>query len=174
MSLHIRPATSADAELVFDLICELAVYEKLRHEVVATAQTIRETVFGPNSCTEVLIAEWNGEPAGFAIFFATYSTFLGRQGIFLEDIYVREALRGHGIGKRLLAEVARVAVERQCGRLEWSVLDWNKPAIDFYESLGAEAQSEWIRYRMTGEALAALAKSCDNDRDGHSERSSAT
>jgi len=120
-------------------------------------ETICETIFGPDSCTEVLIAEWNGEPAGFAIFFATYSTFLGRQGIYLEDIYVREELRGHGIGKRLLAEVARVAVDRQCGRLEWSVLDWNKPAIDFYESLGAEAQSEWIRYRMTGEALQALA-----------------
>ncbi|MDZ4657959.1 MAG: GNAT family N-acetyltransferase [Bythopirellula sp.] len=157
MSIHIRPATSADAELVFGLICKLAVYEKLRHEVVATVETICETIFGPDSCTEVLIAEWNGEPAGFAIFFATYSTFLGRQGIYLEDIYVREELRGHGIGKRLLAEVARVAVDRQCGRLEWSVLDWNKPAIDFYESLGAEAQSEWIRYRMTGEALQALA-----------------
>jgi GNAT superfamily N-acetyltransferase len=161
-SLHIRPATSADAELVFELICELAVYEKLRHEVVATAETIRETVFGPGSCTEVLIAEWHGEPAGFAIFFATYSTFLGRQGIYLEDVYVREALRGHGIGKRLLAEVARVAVERKCGRLEWSVLDWNKPAIDFYESLGAEAQSEWIRYRLCAEEMQALARNMES------------
>lgn len=159
--LHIRSATSADAELVFELICELADYEKLRHEVVATVETIRETVFGPGSCTEVLIAEWQGEPAGFAIFFATYSTFLGRQGIYLEDIYVREAVRGHGIGKQLLAEVARLAVQRSCGRLEWSVLDWNKPAIDFYESLGAEAQSEWLRYRLTGEALMALASKCE-------------
>ncbi len=169
--LHIRPATSADAELVFELVCELADYERLRHEVVATVETIRETVFGSGSCTNVLIAEWQGEPAGFAIFFATYSTFLGRQGIYLEDIYVREALRGHGIGKRLLAEVGRVAVERQCGRLEWSVLDWNKPAIDFYESLGAEAQSEWVRYRLTGEALVRLAEASGGC---HSEGSSAT
>lgn len=159
-TLGIRPATSADAELVFALICELADYEKLRHEVVATADTIRDTVFGPGSCTEVLIAELDGEPAGFAIYFATYSTFLGRQGIYLEDVYVREAKRGQGIGKRLLAEVARVAVERQCGRLEWSVLDWNKPAIEFYESLGAKAQSEWIRYRITGEELRQLAENC--------------
>jgi GNAT superfamily N-acetyltransferase len=159
MPITIRPATSADAELVFDLICELAVYEKLRHEVVATVDSIRETVFGDGSCTEVLIAEVDGEPAGFAIFFATYSTFLGRQGIYLEDIYVREALRGQGIGKRLLSEVARIAVERECGRLEWSVLDWNKPAIDFYESLGANAQSEWIRYRITGDELRGLGES---------------
>jgi GNAT superfamily N-acetyltransferase len=158
MTLHIRPGTAADAELLFTLICELADYEKLRHEVVATSDSIRETVFGPGSCTETLIAEWNGKPAGFAIYFATYSTFLGRQGIYLEDIYVRESLRGQGIGKQLLAEVARVAVERRCGRLEWSVLDWNQPAIDFYESLGAEPLSEWIKYRITGDALVALAK----------------
>jgi GNAT superfamily N-acetyltransferase len=157
INVRIRPATSADAALVFDLICELAVYEKLRHEVVATVDSIRETVFGDGSCTEVLIAEVDGESVGFAIFFATYSTFLGRHGIYLEDIYVREAQRGQGIGKRLLAEVARVAVKRQCGRLEWSVLDWNQPAIDFYESLNAKAQSEWIRYRITGEELQHLA-----------------
>ncbi len=156
-TIHIRPATIDDAELVFALINELAVYEKLEHEVVATLETSRESIFGPNSCTDVLIAELDGEPAGFAIFFATYSTFLGRKGIYLEDIYVREALRGQGIGKRLLAGVARVAVERQCGRLEWSVLDWNKPSIDFYDSLGAVPHKEWIRYRMTGEALDALA-----------------
>lgn len=161
-NINIRPGTSADATVIFDLICELAVYEKIRHEVVATAESIRETVFGPGSCTEVLIAEVDGEPVGFAIFFATYSTFLGRQGMYLEDIYVREAKRGQGIGKRLLAEVAQIAVKRQCGRLEWSVLDWNKPAIDFYESLGAKAQSEWIRYRITGEELQALAAKCDS------------
>lgn len=162
MSLHIRPATEADADLVFELICELADYEKLRHEMVADADTIRKTAFGPDSCSEVLLAEWNGEPAGFAIFFATYSTFLGRQGIYLEDIYVREALRGNGIGKRLLAEVARMTVERECGRLEWSVLDWNKPSIDFYDNLGALPQNEWIRYRMTGDALQALANRADS------------
>jgi GNAT superfamily N-acetyltransferase len=161
-ALRIRPATSADAELIFSLICELADYEKLRHEVVATADSIRETVFGPGSCTEVLIAELDGEVVGFAIFFATYSTFLGRQGIYLEDIFVRKPNRGQGIGKRLLAEVARVAVARQCGRLEWSVLDWNKSAIDFYESLGAKAQNEWIRYRITGGELEQLAASVTN------------
>ncbi len=155
--IHIRPATINDAELVFTLINELAAYEKLEHEVVATLESSREAIFGPNSCTDVLIAEFAGTPAGFAIFFATYSTFLGRQGIYLEDIYVREPLRGQGIGKQLLAEVARTAVERQCGRLEWSVLDWNKPSIDFYDGLGAVPHKEWIRYRMTGTALQALA-----------------
>lgn len=159
-NLSIRSATIADSNTIYALICELADYEKLRHEVVATADTIRETVFGSGSCTEVLIAELEGEPVGFALFFATYSTFLGRQGIYLEDVYVREAVRGQGIGKRLLAEVARVAVERNSGRLEWSVLDWNQPAIDFYESVGAKAQSEWIRYRITGEELKALAGEC--------------
>jgi GNAT superfamily N-acetyltransferase len=158
----IRTATSTDAALIFELICELATYEKLRHEVVATVDSIHDTVFGDKSCTEVLIAEFGGQAAGFAIFFATYSTFLGRQGIYLEDIYVREPLRGQGIGKRLLAEVAQIAVERNCGRLEWSVLDWNKPAIDFYESLGAQAQSEWIRYRITGEDLRMLAAKCES------------
>lgn len=157
MSLQIRPATSDDAGILYSLICELADYEKLRHEVVATVDSIRETVFGPESCTEAIIAEWNGEPVGFALYFATYSTFLGRQGIYLEDVYVREELRGRGIGKRLLSEVARVAMERECGRLEWSVLDWNKPAIDFYESIGAVAQDEWIRYRLTGEGIKRLA-----------------
>ena len=161
--IHIRPAVIADAELVYALICELADYEKLRHEVVATVESSRESIFGSDSCTEVLIAELHGEPVGFAIYFSTYSTFLARQGIYLEDIYVREAVRGQGIGKQLLSAVARVAAERQCGRLEWSVLDWNKPAIDFYESLAAEAQSEWIKYRLTGDALQALANQCDTD-----------
>ena len=162
-NVNIRPAVVADAELVFALICELADYEKLRHEVVATVESSREWIFGHNSCTEVLIAELDGEPVGFAIYFVTYSTFLARQGIYLEDIYVREAKRGQGVGKQLLAAVARVAADRQCGRLEWSVLDWNKPAIDFYESLGAEAQSEWIKYRLTGDALQSLANQCDSD-----------
>lgn len=156
--LKIRTATSDDAELLFAMICELADYEKLRHEVVATVDLIRETVFGADSCTEALIAELEGQPAGFALFFATYSTFLGRQGIYLEDVYVRESLRGRGIGKQLLTAVASLAVERKCGRLEWSVLDWNQPAIDFYDSLGALPQGEWIRYRLTGEALEALGR----------------
>lgn len=161
-SIHIRPATIVDAELIYALICELADYEKLRHEVVATIESSRESIFGAGSCTEVLIAELDGEAVGFAIYFATYSTFLARQGIYLEDIYVREAVRGQGIGRQLLSAVARVASDRQCGRLEWSVLDWNRPAIDFYESLGAEAQSEWIKYRLTGDALQTLADQCDS------------
>jgi GNAT superfamily N-acetyltransferase len=161
-AIQIRRGTIADAELIYSLICELADYEKLRHEVVATVETCRESLFGPESCSEVLIAELHGEPAGLAIYFSTYSTFLARNGIYLEDIYVRESLRGRGIGKQLMAGVAKVAVERECGRLEWSVLDWNQPAIDFYEALGAVAQSEWIKYRLTGDALAKLATNCDS------------
>lgn len=159
-SIKIRRGTIADAELIYSLICELADYEKLRHEVVATVESCRESLFGQQSCSEVLIAELDREPAGLAIYFSTYSTFLARNGIYLEDIYVRESLRGRGIGKQLLAAVAKVALERECGRLEWSVLDWNKPAIDFYEALGAVAQSEWIKYRLTGDALAKLAAEC--------------
>ena len=165
MTLQIRQAVTSDAELLFAMICELADYEQLRHEVVATAESIRESVFDPGSCTESLIAELDGKPVGFALFFATYSTFLGRQGIYLEDIFVRPSHRGRGVGKRLLAEVARIAVDRGCGRLEWSVLDWNKPAIDFYERLGARAQSEWIRYRITGDELKNLAGQGQTVRD---------
>lgn len=161
-AIQIRRGTSVDAELIYSLIYELADYEKLRHEVVATVETCRESIFGEQSCSEVLIAEVDGEPAGLAIFFSTYSTFLARNGIYLEDIYVRESLRGRGIGKQLLAAVAKVAVERECGRLEWSVLDWNQPAIDFYEALGAVPQSEWIKYRLTGDALAKLAAECES------------
>lgn len=159
--IQIRRGTIDDAELIYSLICELADYEKLRHEVVATVDTCRESIFGPQSCSEVLIAELDGKSAGLAIYFSTYSTFLARNGIYLEDIYVRESLRGRGIGKQLLAAVAKVAVDRECGRLEWSVLDWNQPAIDFYEALGAVAQSEWIKYRLTGDSLAKLAAKCD-------------
>jgi GNAT superfamily N-acetyltransferase len=160
-AIQIRRGTIADVELIYALICELADYEKLRHEVVATVETCRESLFGPESCSEVLIAELDGEPAGLAIYFSTYSTFLARNGVYLEDIYVRESLRGRGIGKQLLAAVAKVAVSRQCGRLEWSVLDWNQPAIDFYEGLGAVAQSEWIKYRLTDDALSKLAAKCE-------------
>ena len=156
-NLTIRCGTPDDSALIYALICELAEYEKLSHEVVATVETLRDSIFGAHSATEVLIAEQDGVPAGFALFFTTYSTFLAREGIYLEDIYVRPAQRGQGIGKRLLAEVARLAVERNKGRLEWSVLDWNTPAIEFYDSLGAKAHAEWIRYRITGPELAALA-----------------
>lgn len=158
-NLHIRPGTSDDAELIFLLISELAEYEKLTHEVVATPASLRESIFAPNSATEVLIAEWDEQPVGFALYFTTYSTFLAKEGIYLEDVFVRPSHRGRGVGKQLLAEVARITVQRGGGRFEWSVLDWNTPAIEFYDSVGAKPQSEWIRYRIVGEELEALAAS---------------
>lgn len=161
LNLNIRPGTPTDAELIFKLIGELAEYEKLSHEVVATPESLHETIFCAKSATEVLIAEVDSEPVGFALYFTTYSTFLARNGIYLEDVYVRPANRGKGVGKRLLAEVARIAVNRNSGRLEWSVLDWNTPAIEFYDSLGAKPQNEWIRYRIVGKELSALAESSD-------------
>ncbi len=160
-NLTIRPGTADDAELIYTLISELAEYEKLTHEVVATVDSIRESIFGSKSVTEALIATVDDQPVGCAIYFTTYSTFLARNGIYLEDVYVRPAARGQGVGKQLLAEVARIAVERGSGRMEWSVLDWNTPAIEFYDSLGAKPQNEWIRYRIVGKELAELAASRD-------------
>ncbi|TWU29932.1 GNAT family N-acetyltransferase [Bythopirellula polymerisocia] len=157
--LHIRPGVAGDAELIYTLISELAEYEKLSHEVVATPDSLRESIFSPNSASEVLIAELDDQPVGFALFFTTYSTFLAKEGIYLEDVYVRPAFRGRGVGKQLLAEVARITVQRGGGRFEWSVLDWNTPAIEFYDSLGAKPQGEWIRYRIVGNELEALAGS---------------
>jgi len=154
----LRAATADDVPLVLELLEELAVYEKLSHEVVATVEGLRESLFGPTRYAEVLIAEWDGEPAGFALFFHHFSTFLGRPGIYLEDLFVREHLRGRGIGKALLCRLAEIAVERGCGRLEWSVLDWNEPAIQFYERLGAQAMDEWTVFRVTGDALHGLAE----------------
>lgn len=156
--LRLRLATEADVALILELIQALAEYEKLVHEVVATEELLRESLFGRGKGgPEVVIAELEGEAAGFALFFANYSTFLGRAGMHLEDLYVREALRGKSIGKTLLSCLAKLAVERQCGRLEWNVLDWNEPAIRFYESLGAAPMSGWTTYRVTGDALARLA-----------------
>lgn len=157
--IAVRQATAADAELLLSLIRELAVYEHLEHQVVATEDSLRESLFGSQSCADALIAELDGQPAGFALFFSSYSTFLGQQGIYLEDLYVKESLRGRGIGKRLLAEVARLAVERNCGRLEWSALDWNESAIGFYKKLGAEALDQWTGFRLTGDALRRVAAS---------------
>jgi GNAT superfamily N-acetyltransferase len=156
-SPRLRLGTFEDTELIFTLICELAEYERLSHEVVATVDSLRASLFGPGSHTEVLIAELDGQAVGIALYFSTYSTFLARQGIYLEDVFVRPEYRGRGVGKRLLIEVARTAVSRGCGRLEWAVLDWNTPAIGFYDQLGARPLSEWIHYRLTGEGLAALA-----------------
>jgi GNAT superfamily N-acetyltransferase len=153
----IRPATRADAGLIHAFICELAAYEKLEHEVVATPQALDTTLFGSSPAAEVVIADWQGEAAGFALFFPNYSTFLARPGMYLEDLYVRPEFRGRGIGKALLAHLAGLAVARGYGRLDWSVLDWNEPAIAFYQSIGAHGLHDWTQYRLTGPALLALA-----------------
>lgn len=155
----LRDATENDVALILRFIRELAEYERLPHEVVATEQSIRETLFGPRRYAEVIIAEEAGEPAGFALFFHNYSTFLGRPGIYLEDLYVRPEMRSRGYGKALLARLAKLAVERNCGRLEWAVLNWNEDAIQFYRSLRAVPQDQWQVYRITGKALTELAES---------------
>ena len=139
------------------LINELADYEKLRHEVVATAESLAQALFGPRPSAEAVIARVDGEPAGFALYFHNFSTFLGRHGLYLEDLFVRPAFRGRAIGKALLRHLAALALQRGCGRFEWAVLDWNRPARDFYEGLGAEAKSDWIIYRISGDALRRLA-----------------
>lgn len=155
--VEIRPATAEDAPLILSLIHELAEYEKLSHEVVATEETLRETLFGERPFAEVLLAFVGEEPAGFALFFHNFSTFLGKPGIYLEDLYVRPEHRGAGAGRALLSRLARLTVERGCGRLEWWVLDWNEPSIGFYESLGARAMDDWTVYRVAGAALEDLA-----------------
>ncbi|MFN8000159.1 MAG: GNAT family N-acetyltransferase [Acidobacteriota bacterium] len=154
---EIRSATSADVPVILSFINKLAVYEKLAHEVTATEAGLQETLFGERRYAEVVIAYHHGQPVGFALFFHNYSTFLGKPGIYLEDLYVDEDQRGKGFGKALLIHLARLAEERNCGRLEWSVLDWNEPAIKFYQSLGAVPLDEWTVFRVTGAALATLA-----------------
>jgi len=156
--VQIRPASERDASIVLDMIKALADYEKLAHAVTATERTIRDTLFGAQPAAEVVIASVGGEPAGFALFFHNYSTFLAQRGLYLEDLFVKPAYRGHGIGRALLEHLARLAVERRCGRFEWSVLDWNEPAIGFYKKLGAEPLDEWTIFRVTGDALRRLAK----------------
>ena len=160
--LNIRPATAHDVPTILSLIKELAEYEHLSHEVIATQESLTDALFGPRRAGEALIAEMAGEPAGYALFFHSISTFLGRAGIYLEDLYVRPNLRGQGIGRALLKRVAQIAVDRRCGRLEWSVLNWNEPAIRFYRSLGAAPLEEWTMYRLTGDALRRVA---DRDRE---------
>jgi GNAT superfamily N-acetyltransferase len=155
--LRIRPAQVQDCELILSFIKELAVYEKLEHELVATPEILAETLFGPKTYAEVLIAEYDGKPVGYALFFHSYSTFNGRPGIYLEDVYVQPALRGKGIGKALMSYLAKLAVERKCSRFEWSVLDWNAPSIAFYRSIGAQPMEGWTVQRLTGPALEALA-----------------
>ena len=158
MSITIRQARPTDAKAIYDMIYELAVYEKAPEEVVTTPDEIHATLFGADSKTEALICGIDGNVAGYAVFFTSYSTWLGRNGIYMEDLYVSPAYRGLGAGKALLKHIAQLAVQRQCGRLEWSVLDWNQPAIDFYLSIGALPQSEWVRYRLDGEALLKFAE----------------
>jgi GNAT superfamily N-acetyltransferase len=158
MSLSISPATPDDCQTIVDHIRELAIFEKLEHEFVATADQFHQHLFGDRPACEAIMAEWSGQPAGFALFFTNFSTFLGKPGLYLEDLYVREAYRRRGIGKSLLTTLARIAVERDYGRFEWSVLDWNSPAIAFYRSLGALPMDEWTVQRVTGDALAQLAR----------------
>jgi GNAT superfamily N-acetyltransferase len=155
--IEIRAATTDDVPLIFSLIGELAEYEKLSHEVVATEQQIRATLFGDRAVAEVVIGGLDGTPVGFALFFPNYSTFLGRPGLYLEDLFVRPEARGFGVGRQLLEHLARLAVERGWGRLEWRVLDWNEPSIAFYRKLGAEPLADWTVFRVTGEALKKLA-----------------
>jgi GNAT superfamily N-acetyltransferase len=156
-TITIRPAVEGDVGIILQFIRDLAQYEHLEHQCVATEEMLRETLFGSRPYAEVVLACLNGEPVGFALFFHNYSTFLGRPGIYLEDLYVRPEARGHGVGRRLLTWLAATAVSRGCGRLEWAVLDWNEPSIRFYRNLGAVALDDWTTYRVTGQALSQLA-----------------
>lgn len=155
--ISIRSATPADISLIGQFIRDLAEYEKLAHEVHFDEAVMAQKLFGPRTFAEVLIGEIDGTPQGFALFFHNFSTFEGRPGIYLEDLFVRPDARGSGLGKALLGKLAALAVERDCARLEWSVLDWNTPAIDFYKALGARPMDEWTVYRVDGDALTGLA-----------------
>lgn len=157
--ITIRDAGKGDGAVVFRFIHELAVYEKLAHEVVATEEMVEHALTRPNARVHAVIAEVDGKPVGMALYFYNFSTFLGRHGIYIEDVYVDPAQRGGGIGKQLFQHLAAKAVTEGCGRVEWWVLDWNEPAIDFYERLGAKKMDEWTVYRLEGEALTKLAAS---------------
>jgi GNAT superfamily N-acetyltransferase len=158
MTTRLRSATRDDVPVIAELIRGLARFEKLEHEVVMTEDLLAAALFGDRPYAEVVLAEDDGRPVGFALFFHNFSTFLGRPGIYLEDLFVLPEHRGGGIGRMLLAHLARLAVERGCGRLEWAVLDWNRDAIKFYERLGARPNSDWTVYRLAGEALTGLAR----------------
>ena len=153
MSFEIRPAQPADAEQILAFIRELAIYERAEHAVVASVDDIRHSLFAADASARALMCLRDGQPVGYAVYFFSYSTWLGRNGIYLEDLYITPEQRGSGAGRQLLRHIAHEAVARDCGRLEWSVLDWNEPAIGFYKSLGAEPQDEWVRYRLEGAAL---------------------
>jgi len=158
MTLGIRAAEPADVPVIADLIRELAKFERLENEVVLTEELLGAGLFGPRPYAEAVIAEEGSQPIGFALFFHTFSTFLARPGLYLEDLFVLADHRGRGVGRALLAHLAHLAVERGCGRLEWAVLGWNQEAIRFYERLGAKPNSEWTVYRLAGEALSALGR----------------
>ncbi len=155
---RIEQASVEDVPLILAFIKDLAVYEKLLHEVVATEELLRENLFGKNPAARAVIAYYNQNPAGFALFFHNFSTFMGRPGIYLEDLFVKPEFRGKGIGKALLIYLAQYAQDHNCGRFEWAVLDWNQPSIDFYVSLGAKLKKEWIVNQLTGETLQNLAQ----------------
>ncbi len=154
---QIRSATESDVPVILSFVKKLASYERLSHEVVATEELIRETLFGLRRTAEIAIGYLEAQPVGFVLFFHNYSTFLGKPGLYIEDLFVDEDYRRRGYGRALLLHVARLAKERGCGRLEWSVLNWNQPAIDFYKKLGASPMSEWTVFRVTGESLNELA-----------------
>jgi GNAT superfamily N-acetyltransferase len=156
-AIEIRSATETDVPIILEMIRGLAEYEKLSHLVTATEDRLRETLFGAKPAAEVMLAYYDRECAGFALFFTNYSTFLARPGIFLEDLFVKPHLRGKGIGLELLRRLARIAADRGCGRMEWEVLDWNEPSIQFYKKLGAVPLDEWTKYRLTAEAIEKLA-----------------
>lgn len=158
-TIEIRPANPEDCSLILKFITELAIYEEAEDEVVATEDDIRNSLYATDSATSAVICEIDGQPVGFAVYFFNYSTWLGKHGLYLEDLYVSPEHRGSGAGKALLKHLAKIAVTKHCGRFEWSVLDWNEPAIKFYQSIGAEPQNEWVAYRLTGKALVDLAES---------------
>ena len=155
--VEVRPANVGDVPLILRFIKELAAYERAQQEVVATEESLRTSLFGPDARAHALVCRVAGEDAGFAVYFFNYSTWQGRPGLYLEDLYLSPAYRNAGAGKKMLQQLARIAVEKGCGRFEWSVLDWNEPAIAFYKSLGAVPMDEWIKYRLAGEALAKFA-----------------
>ena len=157
--IEIRQATIEDSALILRFVTELAIYEKAENEVIATQSDIENSIFGKDSSAKAVICNINNQPVGFAVYFFNYSTWLGKHGLYLEDLYVSPEYRGAGAGKALLKHLAGIALSKNCGRFEWSVLDWNEPAIQFYRSIGAISQDEWVGYRLTGKALEEFANS---------------
>lgn len=158
-TIEIRKATIEDSSLILKFVTELAIYEKAEHEVKATQSDIQKSLFGSDSKTKAIICNIDNKPVGFAVYFYNYSTWLGKHGLYLEDLYVSSEYRGSGAGKAMLKQLAKIALSKNCGRFEWSVLDWNKPAIEFYQSIGAKPQTEWVGYRLAGKSLEEFANS---------------